>query len=101
MRLLGKALEHGGSVVLGVDREGIHKNIPAHSIAEEFLHLNQVRCCQGASILAACVHEVDGYDLVPEQIVVEMNLLPFVCRQRHVRKMQLSKLLAGRDRGST
>src|SRR5260370_8648504 len=101
MKLVGKALEHGCSVMLRVDREGIHKNIPAHSITEELLHLHQVRRCQGTSILAACVHEVDSCDLVFEQIVVEVHLLPFVRRQRHVGKMQLSKLLAGRDRGST
>src|SRR5260370_14123401 len=100
MKLFGKALEHGWSVVLGVDREGVHKNIPAHSIAEELLHLHQMRRCQGASIRAACVHEVDGYDLVSEQIVVEVHLLPFVRRQRHVGKMQPSNLPAGRDPGS-
>src|SRR5713101_5980256 len=100
MKLFGKALEHGWSVVLGVDRERVHKNIPAHSIAEELLHLHQMRRCQRASIRAARVHEVDGYNLVPEQIVVEVNLLPCVRRQRYVGKMQLSKLLAGRDRAS-
>src|SRR5260370_12075689 len=101
MKLFGKALEHGWTVVLRVDRERVHKNIPAHSIAEELLHLHQMRRCQGASIRAARVHEVDGYNLVLEQIVVEVHLLPCVRRQRHVGKMQLSKLLAGRDRGST
>src|SRR5260370_27828932 len=49
MRLLGKALEHGWTFVLRVDREGVHKNIPAHSVAEEFLHLHQVRRCHGTN----------------------------------------------------
>src|SRR5215831_5379787 len=100
MKLLGKFLEHGRSVVFGVDGQGVHEDIAADTLAKELLHLHEVRRCQRTGVLATGIHEVYSHNFVSEQIIVETKLLAMVRCQRNVRKVQISNLVAGRDRGS-
>ncbi len=79
--VLGKHLRR---IVLRVDGDGIEKHILAQPVTEDLLYLDQLRGLQRAGIRAMGVDEVDGDDLVPDQVIEETHRLALVRGQLDV-----------------
>src|SRR5882762_6330004 len=75
---LDVAAQHLGRIVLRVERDRIHGQIPPDTIAKHLLNAHEVGCSERTGRLAARVHHVDGHELVLDEIVVEADLLAFV-----------------------
>src|SRR5215472_12833628 len=67
-------LEHIYRVLFRLQREGIHKEVPAYLIAEYLLYFNQIGDDNWTNLLALGKEEVNGDDLVLDQVVIETHL---------------------------
>src|SRR5712691_9637986 len=80
-------LEHLGRVVLRIDADRIEEDVLADAVAEDPLHLRELRRLERAAGAAVRVDEVDDDCLVLEQVVVETNNLSVLRGQGNVGKV--------------
>src|SRR5712691_3123490 len=57
---LGILLEHARGIFLRLQRNGVHKDVPANSVPQKLLHAYQIRRDSRADALAPRVSEIDG-----------------------------------------
>src|SRR5207248_3866528 len=90
-------LQNIGCIVRGIESESVHENLVSGALPEQPLHTHQVLCRSGADAAARGIHEIDEYDLVLDQIVIEAHLLVLLRGQQEVGKVALADDLAGRS----
>src|SRR5215471_2008727 len=78
LEALGILAKFFGCIVLGVDADRIHEDIPSDALSEGLLHLHQGRGREWAATFALRIHEIDQDRLVLDQVVVEPDLLVFM-----------------------
>jgi len=92
---LGERLQGLRRVALRIDADGEHHHLAPDPVAEVLPHLRQTRRPHRADARAGRVDEVDQHDLVPEQVVVEADLLPVLLEQRQVGEVGTAAAIRG------
>ncbi len=84
MKFAGVGLEHSGRIALGVNGNGVEKDVFAHAIAKQFVNLGKFCSFKRAGFAALGVNEVDQDDLAFQHVVIKVDGLSVLGDEWHV-----------------
>jgi len=90
----GICLQSFGRVMLRIQRDRVHDDIPPDAVSKQFLHAHEVGRREWTHDLAARVEDIQGHDLVFDEVVIEADLLAFVSGENEIGEVAFPDRLA-------
>src|SRR5215470_1579302 len=95
MELLCVGFHFRRTVMIGINADRVEEDIFSHAIAEHLLDLGEPCSLQRAGVLTMGVDEINGNDLVSQQIIVEMHDLSILSSERNIGEVIGSPMTLG------